>query len=416
MEESSANFSRHLDAMGVSVNAQNIKDADLLRRIMLSSIRRAQGIPSKPSLNPDTLPLWNKSLHESFKFAFTFKELLSGPAATTFSEVQQTLGSVSKTLDQEVLPSTDLFLMTLQDPEQKEAILLRFSRPFRVCTISPDAVLVEEEVPMIPVQFKSCTSLDKNLAGHHDLVRRIFREDGMQHIQANAVSVEEVRFFLYLLKTNSTYLAPEYKAAQQLKKFGKEFTPSFLVPLRRLNVAQVSKVLSIASHCAVCGDTNAKRCAKCSAVYYCSRQCQVKAWPEHKKTCMKVIGPSDCTSTHVMFPLASSEDKEDCYVVQLSGSTGALNTKNLNTNIHGESRFLVKIQVPLLSATGFLMCYDRPRSFESHVLCNYDAYEPLVKKIREAGDRGVKGYFWAKREGPNLKVDLQELPPQKQDW
>mmetsp|Transcript_30651 Transcript_30651/g.49608 ORF Transcript_30651/g.49608 Transcript_30651/m.49608 type:complete len:416 (-) Transcript_30651:334-1581(-) len=415
MEESSANFSRHLDAMGVSVNAQNIKDADLLRRIMLSSIRRAQGIPSKPSLNPDILPVWNKSLHESFKLAFTFKELLSGPASTTFSNVQQTLASLSNALDQ-APPSRKLFYMYMQDPEQQEGLLLRFSRPFRVCTISPDAVCAVKEVPMIPVQFNSCTRLDANLFGHLNLLMQIGREDGIHQIGFEAVSVEEVRLFVYILKTNSTYLAPEYKAAQQLKKFGKEFTPSFLVPLRRLNVAQVSKVLSIASHCAVCGDTNAKRCAKCSAVYYCSRECQVKAWPEHKKTCMKVIGPSDCTSTHVMFPLASSEDKEDCYVVQLSGSTGALNTKNLNTNIHGESRFLVKIQVPLDVAKGQLMCYDHPRSFESCVLYDYDAYAPLAKKIREVGYLGLKGYFWAKREGPNLKVDLQDLPPQMQDW
>jgi hypothetical protein len=29
------------------------------------------------------------------------------------------------------------------------------------------------------------------------------------------------------------------------------------------------------------------RCSGCRKVYYCSRECQVKDWPEHKKVCKK---------------------------------------------------------------------------------------------------------------------------------
>ena len=37
--------------------------------------------------------------------------------------------------------------------------------------------------------------------------------------------------------------------------------------------------------CAVCIGT--KRCSKCSKAYYCSRECQLAAWPCHKKVCGK---------------------------------------------------------------------------------------------------------------------------------
>ncbi|XP_072755278.1 zinc finger MYND domain-containing protein 10 [Anoplolepis gracilipes] len=37
--------------------------------------------------------------------------------------------------------------------------------------------------------------------------------------------------------------------------------------------------------CSVCQEVAKKRCSKCKEVWYCSRQCQVKDWEEHKKIC-----------------------------------------------------------------------------------------------------------------------------------
>lgn len=40
--------------------------------------------------------------------------------------------------------------------------------------------------------------------------------------------------------------------------------------------------------CANCGDTAAHRCSKCKTEWYCSRECQLARWKEHKKMCQLI--------------------------------------------------------------------------------------------------------------------------------
>ena len=37
--------------------------------------------------------------------------------------------------------------------------------------------------------------------------------------------------------------------------------------------------------CADCGDPAKLRCSKCKSSWYCTRECQLKNWKEHKKMC-----------------------------------------------------------------------------------------------------------------------------------
>jgi hypothetical protein len=38
--------------------------------------------------------------------------------------------------------------------------------------------------------------------------------------------------------------------------------------------------------CAECGETAAQRCSRCKSEWYCSRECQLKRWKQHKEMCI----------------------------------------------------------------------------------------------------------------------------------
>ena len=40
--------------------------------------------------------------------------------------------------------------------------------------------------------------------------------------------------------------------------------------------------------CAVCSKPSSKFCKSCKARFYCSQECQIADWKEHKKFCPKV--------------------------------------------------------------------------------------------------------------------------------
>lgn len=37
--------------------------------------------------------------------------------------------------------------------------------------------------------------------------------------------------------------------------------------------------------CAGCGEAATQRCSKCKSEWYCSRECQLKQWKQHKEMC-----------------------------------------------------------------------------------------------------------------------------------
>mmetsp|Transcript_21835 Transcript_21835/g.35090 ORF Transcript_21835/g.35090 Transcript_21835/m.35090 type:complete len:488 (+) Transcript_21835:50-1513(+) len=51
------------------------------------------------------------------------------------------------------------------------------------------------------------------------------------------------------------------------------------------NFDGIEDILMEAPLCAQCGHEAEKRCSRCKSEWYCSRQCQVKAWKKHKKMC-----------------------------------------------------------------------------------------------------------------------------------
>uniref|UniRef100_A0A3Q2PW12 Zinc finger MYND domain-containing protein 10 n=1 Tax=Fundulus heteroclitus TaxID=8078 RepID=A0A3Q2PW12_FUNHE len=51
------------------------------------------------------------------------------------------------------------------------------------------------------------------------------------------------------------------------------------------NLDVMERLLPEKPKCGSCGKEASKRCSRCLGEWYCNRQCQVKHWPKHKKSC-----------------------------------------------------------------------------------------------------------------------------------
>ena len=57
-------------------------------------------------------------------------------------------------------------------------------------------------------------------------------------------------------------------------------------PVAAVAAATAAQGTGRAALCSVCGEGNARLCARCKQVYFCSTACQKVVWREHKKLCV----------------------------------------------------------------------------------------------------------------------------------
>ena len=62
-----------------------------------------------------------------------------------------------------------------------------------------------------------------------------------------------------------------------------EFTAGSTIVRKRLRDTKLGPV------CQVCGNGGQKKCSRCEEVYYCSRECQIKDWQNHKPACRRPV-------------------------------------------------------------------------------------------------------------------------------
>ena len=176
-------------------------------------------------------------------------------------------------------------------------------------------------------------------------------------------------------------------------------------------------------------------------------------------------GPGSGSGESVVVPIttetpAGSAPMHIATISIIGGVSGSTRPKDLHRNIHGDKRFLVKIQTGLTSGAfglmpspqGALMVYDQTKSFTFNImppdlsqinalrneiggkLGDISPSQPLSPSQRDhphprlyeaITTRGVpcmnlgglkgKGYFWARREGTNLRIFINEQEPM-QPW
>lgn len=250
--------------------------------------------------------------------------------------------------------------------------------------------------------------------------------------KVKAASVAEITAAVENLRANETMLSSEYdKWFYGLSEQHDEadgFRPSFLVPPMQPKRKKPPPV------CAGCDQQQRddgpkfQQCSRCGALF-CSKECLVANWKEHKKVCrgkeekLKVCGSAeDPKRGSIIFDLRPAPDIGS-YMCNMS-MTGEPNKEPRKVsmeapkNIHGSREFLVKMQPPgrQLEKQQMQLCmvYDEARSFQSLMPLSTHGVEALLELIRHYGVHkagGSKGYFMAKREGTRLRVFTDKIMP-----
>lgn len=182
-----------------------------------------------------------------------------------------------------------------------------------------------------------------------------------------------------------------------------------------------------------------KHCSQCHSVYYCDVSCQRAHWKEHKLTCTP---PTQSTSPPanekeegrtILVPIVDPAAENKFHFDVIGAKAGQVtDLTKLPGNVHGEKRFLVKVHnaadsEDILLSRGDrchpalyrkdLRIYDEPRQLD--VIVNpktlpdvSQAIVPVIMKhgCSRPGGGQSKVFMWARRVGPNIKLDLDELP------
>ena len=179
------------------------------------------------------------------------------------------------------------------------------------------------------------------------------------------------------------------------------------------------------SKCNLCEKESAvvQRCSGCSGATYCDRKCQKKDWSAHKLVCSRDDLKKPETNED---PAPPSPPPSDAFIARgqysgesvvidltsLSGfstaisfKTGATTVKDqtkVGQNLSGSTKFLVKVQTPLMG-DGPMMLYDEKRVIQT--LCVSPLLSAAVVKFSKTTP---KAYFWAVREGDKLRVFIDK--------
>ena len=289
-----------------------------------------------------------------------------------------------------------------------------------------------------------------------------------------------------ILEKHGSWLAASYiESWHDESPFNREgyFKPGFIVPLPKKLALTAKKMpgntMLCANHEGGCVNPGTKACAGCMSCHYCSVDCQKQHWKEHKKVCGKSAedlaatdtgsGSSVVVAITDETPLGSMSNMNFSTQSHNGGVSASVRAKDLHRNIHGDRKFLVKIQTSLKmgdgglkmggggglipNPLGALTVYDQTKSFTFYIMPHFlteinalrkdtggkttiplpqppqqspSSHDHPRRRLYEAiTTRGVpcmnlgglkgKGYFWSRREGANLRIFINEQEP-VQPW
>eukprot|EP01034_Spumella_vulgaris_P026107 gene26107-32637_t len=296
----------------------------------------------------------------------------------------------------------------------------------------PDTTLKDADVdtfPLLSVRYNHTTkAMLANPVIQNDIVAELRIEKKTGNFIASTQAILDA---LAHLQQKELVLSPPY-----VTRFGKEnntrvFRPSFLVPMA-IEEAEMKKEEGCCS-LAGCSNPGWAICAKCKSAQYCSREHQVEHWKKaHKNVCGKTheeiaaataAKPSAKDPPSVVIPMRSLGDvhgMSGMYNMSMSLNSGKTRTtgpQDIDRNIHGDKKFLIKVQQvgvdqssfpPRASRQGAMSIYDETRSFHA-LFGGAHGYESSNLSAQIA-------YRFPELTNPELRTDNRDAIAESTAW
>lgn len=178
--------------------------------------------------------------------------------------------------------------------------------------------------------------------------------------------------------------------------------------------------------CGHCQGRGTFSCSRCLGIQYCSKDCQKLNWKVHKNVCnMNPLEEKDTVLIPVISPVLNS--KYPLSFLTSFTDPGHLSIQYVNVaakNPYGISRFVIKCQRhigPLeRSRTQSILIYDKERLFHRELEASEQPAHSIIHNIIYTkghpgieGPKGIKLYFYARREGSYFRIYTSDVPDQK---
>ena len=407
-------------------------------------------------LDPSALPLWGPrdgDVKAAFHLTFSQRELIMMSQTNDVpAEMRSPLYGLRRALHDAAIacqrrvvdPSCKMPRFIMQDDAQSEAISFDLVAVNKIIPTSTEVDKAtgspKKPTPLLTVRWVYGTA--GNAAKSIKVFLASLSAGEIAGFVSFDVTVDELRTLKQLLEQNAERLDPGFLQAAAVAHgpLTEGWGISTLQP-----VSTEFKKTGEGRVCAACGKKGAKNvCSRCTLVHYCSRECQTKHWPDHKKAgCAKATPKGDAPASTglVTVDMQAASSKPPPGMVafsisfnsSLSGQRAPTEDPPDPSKAHKDGKiFIIKVQVPMGGTTveimnprqpmSGMMLYCEKRKLSSVINagnCAEAEWRRLDEVIRKGpmmgGFKGMKGYFKAFLEKGKLKIMANDPLPQ-QPW